>query len=224
MPLSYSLKTRRLLRVFFSLTLVAVIFSIAGCGAPRRVIVDTSTPAITGNSRPGPPALYDSKPVTVLTGKASYYYGRWIGRKTANGEIYRASDVTAAHKTLPFNTMVRVTNLNNGKSVIVRINNRGPYIKGRIIDLSLEAAKKIEMTKSGVVPVRAEVLRKIPVVEKPNLQLRIPPQKPAPSPTPTPAPRSHRGMSALTAPSPTPVVVATPEASTTTVAPRKRRR
>jgi len=64
----------------------------------------------------------------VLQGKASYYYGRWIGRKTANGEIYRAKDVTAADKTLPFNTMARVTNLKNGKSVMVRINNRGPYI------------------------------------------------------------------------------------------------
>lgn len=64
----------------------------------------------------------------MLQGKASYYYGRWIGRKTANGEIYRAKDVTAADKTLPFNTMARVTNLKNGKSVMVRINNRGPYI------------------------------------------------------------------------------------------------
>lgn len=100
------------------------------------------------------------KPTKVLYGKASYYYGRWIGRKTANGEIYRASDVTAAHKTLPFNTRVRVTNLKNNKSVIVRINNRGPYIKGRIIDLSLTAAKQIQMTKAGVVPVKVEVLPK----------------------------------------------------------------
>lgn len=102
----------------------------------------------------------EAKPTKVLYGKASYYYGRWIGRKTANGEIYRASDVTAAHKTLPFNTKVRVTNLKNNKSVVVRINNRGPYIKGRIIDLSLVAAKQIQMTKSGVVPVKIEVLPK----------------------------------------------------------------
>lgn len=100
------------------------------------------------------------KPVKVLHGKASYYYGRWIGRKTANGEIYKASDVTAAHKTLPFNTRVRVTNLRNGKSVVVRINNRGPYIRGRILDLSLAAARKIQMTKAGVVPIKAEVLPK----------------------------------------------------------------
>jgi rare lipoprotein A len=90
---------------------------------------------------------------------------------TANGETYRATDVTAAHKTLPFNTMVRVTNLKNGKSVIVRINNRGPYIKGRILDLSLVAAQQIEMTKAGVVPVRAEILRRIEVLPKPNRRL-----------------------------------------------------
>lgn len=113
-----------------------------------------------------PEDIYDPKPVSVLHGKASYYYGRWIGRLTANGEIYRASDVTAAHKTLPFNTMVRVTNLKNGKSVIVRINNRGPFIKGRILDLSLVAAQRIDMTKAGVVPVKAEILRKIEVVPK----------------------------------------------------------
>jgi rare lipoprotein A len=105
-------------------------------------------------------AAAEVKPAKVLHGKASYYYGRWIGRKTANGEIYRANDVTAAHKTLPFNTRVRVTNLRNNKSVVVRINNRGPYIKGRIIDLSIAAARQIEMTKAGVVPVKVEVLPK----------------------------------------------------------------
>jgi rare lipoprotein A len=94
----------------------------------------------------------------VLEGKASYYYGKWIGRKTANGEIYRRGDMTAAHKSLPFGTNVRVLNLQNGREVVVRINNRGPYIKGRIIDLSLAAAEKLGMTKAGVVPVKVEVL------------------------------------------------------------------
>lgn len=114
---------------------------------------------------PLPTKEVKEKPVKILHGKASYYYGRWIGRKTANGEIYRASDITAAHKTLPFNTRVRVTNLRNGKSVIVRINNRGPYIKGRILDLSLKAAQKIQMTKAGVVPIKAEVLPKKKVAQ-----------------------------------------------------------
>ena len=146
------------LRVMVLLGAVSVL---AGCAARQGLIVEPAQPQI----------VYDAKPVAVLQGKASYYFGRWIGRKTANGEIYRAADVTAAHKTLPFHTMVRVTNLKNGKSVIVRINNRGPYVKGRIIDLSLVAAQRIEMTKAGVVPVRVEVLRKIEVLPKPNRQL-----------------------------------------------------
>ena len=133
----------------------------SGCATKKGLIVEPAKPEV----------VYDATPVSVLHGKASYYYGRWIGRLTANGETYRASDVTAAHKTLPFNTMVRVTNLKNGKSVIVRINNRGPYIKGRILDLSLVAAQTIEMTTAGVVPVKAEVLRKIPVLPQPNRKL-----------------------------------------------------
>lgn len=66
--------------------------------------------------------------------------------------------MTVAHKTLPFGTMVRVTNLNNNQAVVVRVNNRGPYVKGRVVDLSLAAAQEIQMTKSGVVPVKVEIL------------------------------------------------------------------
>lgn len=96
---------------------------------------------------------------TLLHGKASYYHGKWVGEKTASGEIYKSEDMTAAHRSLPFGTNVRVFNLRNGRDVTVRINNRGPYIKGRIIDLSIAAARKIGMTSDGVVPVRVEVLR-----------------------------------------------------------------
>lgn len=120
---------------------------------------------------PPAPALYENKPTSVETGKASFYGGRWIGRLTANGEHYHAEDCTAAHKKLPFNTMVRVINLKNGKSVIVRINNRGPYAKGRILDLSVVAARKIEMVGDGIIPVRAEVLKPIEVIRKPNRTL-----------------------------------------------------
>lgn len=109
-------------------------------------------------------------PVKVERGIASYYYGRWIGRKTASGEIYRASDLTAAHRTLPFNTMVRVTNLRNNLSVVVRINNRGPYVRGRIIDLSIAAAQAIRMTDAGIVPVTVEVLKPADIVVRPNLR------------------------------------------------------
>jgi rare lipoprotein A len=88
------------------------------------------------------------------TGKASYYADKYDGRKTSNGEVFRQRKLTAAHKTLPFGTKVRVTNVNTGKSVKVRINDRGPFIEGRIIDLSKRAAKKIDLTQSGVAPVK----------------------------------------------------------------------
>ncbi len=92
------------------------------------------------------------------TGVASWYGGKWIGRQTANGERYRAADVTAAHRRLPFGTMVLVTNLKNRKSTIVRINNRGPFAKGRIIDLSKRAAADLAMLDAGTTRVRLEVL------------------------------------------------------------------
>lgn len=85
------------------------------------------------------------------TGKASYYTE---GKRTANGEKFRKRRLTAASKTLPFGTRVKVINLENGRSVKVRINDRGPYVQGRIIDLSWKAAKRLGMIDAGVVPVR----------------------------------------------------------------------
>ena len=93
------------------------------------------------------------------SGKASFYGGKWHGRKTANGEIFDTYTMTAAHKTLPFGTKVKVTNLDNGKSVVVRINNRGPYIKGRVIDLSTAAFSAIESVKKGVTSVKLEIIK-----------------------------------------------------------------
>lgn len=86
------------------------------------------------------------------TGLASYYGAGdgYNGRKTANGEIFNKNKLTAAHKTLPFGTIVKVKNLQNGKTIKVRINDRGPFVKGRIIDLSEKAAKKIDMIQQGV--------------------------------------------------------------------------
>ena len=123
---------------------------------------------VPGKEGHAPPLLFEPKPVAVEYGKASYYGGRWIGRLTANGEHYGAGDRTAAHKKLPFHTMVRVTNLSNNRSVIVRINNRGPYAKGRILDLSMVAAREIDMIGAGIVRVKAEVLKPIEVITKPN--------------------------------------------------------
>jgi len=91
-------------------------------------------------------------------GNASWYGAPFHGRRASNGEIYDMNKLTAAHRTMAFNTMVRVTNLTNGKSVVVRITDRGPFVDNRIIDLSRAAAQQIESIGPGVVPVRLEVL------------------------------------------------------------------
>jgi hypothetical protein len=87
-------------------------------------------------------------------GDASYYHDKFLGRKTSSGERYNDDDFTAAHKTIPFNTILLVTNKNNNKSIVVRINDRGPFIKSRVIDLSHAAAEYLEMEKFGIVPVK----------------------------------------------------------------------
>ena len=94
----------------------------------------------------------------VQTGKASYYHDRFHGRTTASGAKYNKNALSAAHKTLPLGSKVKVTDARTGKSVVVRINDRGPFIKGRVIDLSRAAAKEIGLTKKGVSPVKVEVL------------------------------------------------------------------
>ncbi len=95
-------------------------------------------------------------------GNASWYGVPFNGRRASNGEIYDMYKLTAAHRTLPFDTVVRVTNLNNGKSATVRIIDRGPFVENRIIDLSLAAARQIESVGPGVVPIRLEVISGAP--------------------------------------------------------------
>jgi rare lipoprotein A len=95
----------------------------------------------------------------TTTGLASFYGHKWHGRRTANGERLNIHAMTAAHKTLPFGTHVRVTLLSTGKSIVVRINDRGPFVRGRIIDLTDDAARKIGLTVQGVGRVKLEVLR-----------------------------------------------------------------
>ena len=91
-------------------------------------------------------------------GRSSWYGPNFHGKLTSNGEKYNMWAMTAAHKTLPMNTIVRVTNRNNGKSVVVRINDRGPFVGTRIIDLSKAAASKIDMIATGTAPVKLEIL------------------------------------------------------------------
>jgi rare lipoprotein A len=94
----------------------------------------------------------------VQTGVASWYGEEFHGRRTSSREVYDMNDLTAAHNTLPFGSVVMVTNLDNGKSVVVRINDRGPFVKNRVIDLSYAAARAIDMIGTGTAPVRIEVM------------------------------------------------------------------
>jgi rare lipoprotein A len=112
-------------------------------------------PAARPGKRPKPPPA----PLGYTEeGNASWYGVPFNGRRASNGEIYDMYKLTAAHRTLPFDTVVRVTNLNNGKVAVVRITDRGPFVENRIIDLSLAAAQQIESVGPGVVPIRLEVI------------------------------------------------------------------
>jgi rare lipoprotein A len=101
----------------------------------------------------------DTKPISVETGLASWYGSPYHNRRGSNGEIYNMQAMTAAHRTLPLGSIVRVTNLKTGHSALVRITDRGPFIEGRILDLSQAAAKKVDVLQAGVARVRIEVLR-----------------------------------------------------------------
>jgi len=162
-----------LLALTGSICLVSV-----GCAAKRPVSAappaqPSPTPSTTAESAKNaanvPPARHPKTPPTPAPagyteeGNASWYGNPFNGRRASNGEIYDMHKLTAAHRTLPFETMVRVTNLNNGKSTTVRITDRGPFVDNRIIDLSLAAAREIESVGPGVVPVHLEVLGNVDV-------------------------------------------------------------
>ena len=104
---------------------------------------------------------FSIKPVSIkpVIGVASYYNTNFNGKRTASGEKFSNNAMTGAHKTLPFNTQVKVINMRNKKWVVVRINDRGPFVKGRIIDLSKAAASKIGLSHHGTARVKLEVLR-----------------------------------------------------------------
>lgn len=120
---------------------------------PKAIAAALFTLATVSGGVIAPPAEAHS-----ISGAASYYGKRFHGRTTANGERFDMHAMTAAHRTLPFGTKVRVTNRNNGKAVIVRINDRGPYSGGRVIDLSRAAAETIGMIRAGVISVNIEVI------------------------------------------------------------------
>ena len=132
-----------------------------GCSpAPRY----TSTPERREGGTvqaPAPAQALPEKPAagTVFRGVASYYADKYHGRKTANGETFDMHGLTAAHTTLAFDTWLEVRNLANNKTVIVRVNDRGPFVEGRIIDLSYGAAKELDMLRAGIQEVECTVIR-----------------------------------------------------------------
>jgi rare lipoprotein A len=101
----------------------------------------------------------DAKPISVETGLASWYGGPYHNRRGSNGEIYNMHAMTAAHRTLPLGSIVRVTNVKTGHSTLVRITDRGPFVEGRVLDLSQAAAKKVDVWQAGIAMVRIEVLQ-----------------------------------------------------------------
>jgi rare lipoprotein A len=122
------------------LAVVSLIGMLVVSGCARR------SPATT-------PDRSDAAATAFQTGLASWYGKKFHGRQTASGERYDMHDLTAAHRTLPFGSRVRVVSQASGRAVVVRINDRGPFVGGRIIDLSYAAARRLEMIEAGVVPV-----------------------------------------------------------------------
>ena len=136
---------------------------------PSAAPESTAESAKRGTNVPPSPAKHAKTPTAPAPagytedGNASWYGNPFHGRRASDGEVYDMYKLTAAHRTLPFDTTVRVTNLNNGKSTTVRITDRGPFVENRIIDLSLAAAREIDSVGPGVVPVRLEVLGNVDV-------------------------------------------------------------
>lgn len=123
--------------------------------------VDSSLTVDDGTVGSEPARLHDETMSTdryIGEGEASFYGHKFAGRPTASGEVFDPTDLTAAHRTLPFGTQVRVTNMANGRSVVVRVNDRGPYAADRLIDLSRAAAMQIGMVQAGTANVRLELI------------------------------------------------------------------
>lgn len=157
----------------FFITVLAILL-LAGCS--RRPIDRTSSSyraPVANSSTPSRLRHPTMRPYTVMgkryyptvvsvgetfSGRASWYGPNFHGKKTSNGETYSMWQMTAAHKTLPMNTVVRVTNKSNGRSIVVRINDRGPFVNTRIIDLSKKAANELDMIKTGTALVKLEIL------------------------------------------------------------------
>ncbi len=131
---------------------------ISGCANSPRYRTGPTKPRTTKSKPPSLKTISKGNYRRVITGVSSFYAEDFHGKLTANGEVYDMYGLTAAHKTLPLNTIARVTNLENNKSLILRINDRGPYVKGRILDCSYGAAKKLGFINNGTAKVKIEVI------------------------------------------------------------------
>jgi hypothetical protein len=137
------------MRVCTALSTVCLLLVFVSCSIKKN---------ISSEPLPPQPARTVSSGDIFQTGIASWYGDDFQGKATADGEIYDMHKLTAAHQTLPFHTMLEVENLENGKKVLVRVNDRGPFLKNRIIDLSLEAAQRLAMTDKGTAPVNIRLV------------------------------------------------------------------
>lgn len=144
--------------------LLAALIAAAACGPSAKASTQARAEPIERRTRR--PAEDRRTHGDVQHGKGTWYGKDWHGKPTASGERFDRWSMTAAHRTLPMGSIVRVTNEKNGRSVKVRINNRGPYGKGRIIDVSEAAARKLDMIDAGVVPVTIEVVSTPPKKSK----------------------------------------------------------
>ena len=143
--------------------------AIVGTAVMAQAPVPAAKPALPPSAAPATSApAADAVPAPsasrgeAMEGLAAYYANRFNGRKTASGQIFSQDKLTAAHPSLPFGTQVKVINTKNDRSVVVRINDRGPTQAGRVIDLSRSAAGKIGMLRSGLAPVRLEIVAEAP--------------------------------------------------------------
>jgi rare lipoprotein A len=144
---------------------------LTGCGEKKRARVQVPPPPTISATTPAesarlPEISPKAKPIWVETGMASWYGAPYHNRRAANGETYDMNAFTAAHRTLPLNSVVRVRNLKTGSSALVRITDRGPFVENRVIDLSAAAAKALDVWRQGTALVKVEVLQAPAPIEK----------------------------------------------------------
>jgi rare lipoprotein A len=205
------------------LSLLAACASGAGSSArPAMPVVTDPAPIVSGTMRPyqirGRWYRPQEQPDYNETGLASWYGDQFHGRPTATGERFDMNALTAAHKTLPLPGLVEVTNLANGRSVVLRVNDRGPFVDGRIIDLSRGAADALDLRRAGVGEVRVRYLGRAPRLGGgTTLQYAAAPAPPPPAPTPGPVP--YQQVASLPPP-PVAPPAAPPHFDASTAAPR----